>query len=70
MFLLLLNHPQNGNFSLEFETLWDDIDLEGLPWASEALGLQPDVVNFWLGDSRSVTSLHKGRTARGLPPSS
>ncbi|PRP89286.1 hypothetical protein PROFUN_02160 [Planoprotostelium fungivorum] len=49
---------QNGNFQSEFQRLSDDIDDE-LEWASQAFGASPDVVNFWMGEDRSVSSLHK-----------
>jgi len=49
---------QNGNFKTEFDELADDIDPE-ISWVSEAFGIQPDVVNFWMGDERAVSSLHK-----------
>lgn len=28
-------------------------------WATEALGAKPDAVNFWMGNSDAVTSMHK-----------
>eukprot|EP01116_Phalansterium_solitarium_P009609 TRINITY_DN23847_c0_g1_i1.p1 TRINITY_DN23847_c0_g1~~TRINITY_DN23847_c0_g1_i1.p1 ORF type:complete len:336 (-),score=80.02 TRINITY_DN23847_c0_g1_i1:91-1098(-) len=49
---------QNGNLRSEFSTLFADVDME-LPFATEAFGAPPDVQNFWMGESRSVTSLHK-----------
>eukprot|EP01117_Protostelium_nocturnum_P017055 TRINITY_DN6878_c0_g1_i1.p1 TRINITY_DN6878_c0_g1~~TRINITY_DN6878_c0_g1_i1.p1 ORF type:complete len:329 (-),score=125.44 TRINITY_DN6878_c0_g1_i1:14-1000(-) len=49
---------QNGNFQSEFQNLSKDIDSE-LSWASEAFGSSPDVVNFWMGEDRSISSLHK-----------
>ncbi|KAI9190786.1 jmjC domain-containing protein 7 [Polychytrium aggregatum] len=49
---------QNNNFSTEFSVLLDDVPKD-IAFASEALGKQPDAVNFWLGSDRSVTSLHK-----------
>lgn len=49
---------QNGNFTAEFEELWEDVDTD-VPWATEAFGVAPDVANLWIGDERSVTSLHK-----------
>ena len=30
-------------------------------WASAKLGQNPDAVNLWIGDERSVTSIHSGR---------
>eukprot|EP01120_Amphizonella_sp_Union-15-10_P007234 TRINITY_DN2424_c0_g1_i2.p1 TRINITY_DN2424_c0_g1~~TRINITY_DN2424_c0_g1_i2.p1 ORF type:complete len:253 (+),score=36.96 TRINITY_DN2424_c0_g1_i2:311-1069(+) len=50
---------QNDNFRTEFpEKLKSDIGKHLETWASTAFGLDPDAVNFWLGDSRSVSSLH------------
>ncbi|KAK3270218.1 hypothetical protein CYMTET_21374 [Cymbomonas tetramitiformis] len=49
---------QNGSFISEFSELLEDAD-EELSWASEALALQPDAVNIWIGDERAVTSMHK-----------
>ncbi|EKM59074.1 uncharacterized protein PHACADRAFT_249267, partial [Phanerochaete carnosa HHB-10118-sp] len=41
----------------EFRTLLTDVP-DQLPFATEALGNPPDAVNLWIGDSRSVTSIH------------
>ncbi|KAF9568896.1 Clavaminate synthase-like protein [Agrocybe pediades] len=41
----------------EFAPLLDDLPKE-VPWCSEALGQKPDAVNIWIGDERSVTSIH------------
>lgn len=30
-----------------------------IPWATEAFGKLPDAINFWMGDERSITSMHK-----------
>ncbi|KAI0254391.1 Clavaminate synthase-like protein [Lactifluus subvellereus] len=61
---------QNGNlFSSSYFTSGDtegDCELANLrgdvpaeiSWCSEALGGCPDAVNLWIGDSRSVTSIH------------
>ncbi|CAH1786743.1 unnamed protein product [Owenia fusiformis] len=49
---------QNSNFTAEFSEIIDDAEKE-IPWASEALGKCPDAVNFWMGDGRAVTSMHK-----------
>ncbi|KAI1304583.1 JmjC domain-containing protein 7 [Mortierella claussenii] len=49
---------QNGNLMTEYEELLGDVP-EDIPFASEALGKKPDAVNFWYGDERSTTSLHK-----------
>ncbi|KAG0368905.1 cupin-like domain-containing protein [Gamsiella multidivaricata] len=49
---------QNGNLMTEYEELLEDVPSE-IQFASEALGKKPDAVNFWYGDERSTTSLHK-----------
>ncbi|KAF9438745.1 JmjC domain-containing protein 7 [Entomortierella beljakovae] len=49
---------QNGNLMTEYEELLTDIPSD-IPFASEALQKKPDAVNFWYGDERSTTSLHK-----------
>ncbi|KAI8329936.1 putative pla2g4b [Chlamydoabsidia padenii] len=49
---------QNGSLPLEYGQLEQDIDPE-IDWCSKALGCSPDAVNFWFGDDKSVTSLHK-----------
>ncbi|KAI8082624.1 jmjC domain-containing protein 7 [Gilbertella persicaria] len=49
---------QNSSLSIEYSALEKDVD-EDIRWCSEALGKQPDAVNFWFGDEKSTTSLHK-----------
>ncbi|KAI7875142.1 Clavaminate synthase-like protein [Lichtheimia hyalospora FSU 10163] len=49
---------QNDSLHTEFAALKDDID-EEITWCSEALGKKPDAVNFWMGNDKSITSLHK-----------
>lgn len=49
---------QNSNLTEDFPELLGDIDRH-IPWASEAFGTLPDAVNFWVGDRRAVTSMHK-----------
>lgn len=44
----------------EFLQIRDDVPAN-IPWATEALGHPPDAVNIWIGDERSVTSIHSGR---------
>lgn len=50
---------QNGNLMTEYEELLEDVPAQ-IPFIGEALGKEPDAVNFWYGDERSTTSLHKG----------
>uniref|UniRef100_A0A8C3LH34 Bifunctional peptidase and (3S)-lysyl hydroxylase JMJD7 n=1 Tax=Chrysolophus pictus TaxID=9089 RepID=A0A8C3LH34_CHRPC len=49
---------QCSNLTEEFPELICDVQPD-IPWMSEALGKKPDAVNFWLGESAAVTSLHK-----------
>lgn len=50
---------QNSNFTDEFQTLADDVDSDVVAWATDAFGKAPDAVNFWMGDGRAVTSMHR-----------
>ncbi|XP_053553801.1 bifunctional peptidase and (3S)-lysyl hydroxylase JMJD7 [Bombina bombina] len=49
---------QCSNLTEEFQELIGDVESH-IHWMSEALGKRPDAVNFWLGESAAVTSLHK-----------
>ncbi|XP_078515773.1 bifunctional peptidase and (3S)-lysyl hydroxylase JMJD7 isoform X1 [Lissotriton helveticus] len=49
---------QCSNLTEEFSQLIDDVEPD-IPWMTEALGKKPDAVNFWLGESAAVTSMHK-----------
>ncbi|CAO3663271.1 unnamed protein product [Umbelopsis vinacea] len=49
---------QNSSLTTEYKVLMDDVDPD-IPWFTEALGRKPDAINFWFGDSRSKTCLHK-----------
>lgn len=42
----------------EYHVLMNDVEKE-IPWARIALEKSPDAVNVWIGNSRSVTALHK-----------
>jgi peptidyl-lysine (3S)-dioxygenase / protease len=49
---------QNDNFrSNSFKKLFDDIEIPS--WSNECFQNVPDAVNIWIGENRSVTSLHK-----------
>ncbi|XP_055308433.1 bifunctional peptidase and (3S)-lysyl hydroxylase Jmjd7 isoform X3 [Sitodiplosis mosellana] len=50
---------QNSNLSEDFPELLGDIDMHALKFAFEAFNKEPDAVNFWMGDQRAITSLHK-----------
>ncbi|KAI8997344.1 cupin-like domain-containing protein [Pilobolus umbonatus] len=49
---------QNGSLIQEYKAIEKDVDSD-IKWCSEALGKSPDAVNFWFGDNKSITSLHK-----------
>lgn len=49
---------QNSSLLEEVPALVRDADAE-LGWASRAFGAPPEAVNLWIGDERSVTSVHK-----------
>jgi peptidyl-lysine (3S)-dioxygenase / protease len=49
---------QNDNLRNEYSGLYPDVPKD-VPFARVALGQNADAINFWLGDDRSVTSLHK-----------
>ena len=52
------NRSENDNLRDEYAALFSDVPKE-ISFASTALDLEPDAVNFWLGNERSVTALHK-----------
>ncbi|KAK9888740.1 hypothetical protein WA026_000967 [Henosepilachna vigintioctopunctata] len=66
-FLDTLEHPkknyvcyiqkQNSNLH-DFPEISKDIG-NGFKWATEAFGEEPDNINFWMGDLRAITSMHK-----------
>lgn len=41
----------------EYRALLKDVD-DQIAWASIALEQQPDAINLWIGNSKSVTALH------------
>ncbi|CAL1547398.1 unnamed protein product [Lymnaea stagnalis] len=49
---------QNSNLNDEFSTLMKDVDPH-VKFGTEAFGAEPDAVNFWMGDERAVTSMHR-----------
>ncbi|CZT19783.1 related to phospholipase [Ramularia collo-cygni] len=50
--------PQNDSLRTEYSALFGDVPPD-IAFASEGLDQEPDAVNFWLGNDRSTTSLHK-----------
>ncbi|CAH3946894.1 unnamed protein product [Pieris brassicae] len=49
---------QNSNLTEDFKELFSDVEHE-IDFASKAFNKKPDAVNFWMGDSRAITSMHK-----------
>ncbi|XP_026499380.2 bifunctional peptidase and (3S)-lysyl hydroxylase Jmjd7 [Vanessa tameamea] len=49
---------QNSNLTEDFSELLTDVESE-IKFASEAFNKKPDAINFWMGDERAVTSMHK-----------
>lgn len=49
---------QNDNLRGEYEILFSDVEKD-IPWARIALEQVPDAINCWIGNSKSVTALHK-----------
>ncbi|CAB3249703.1 unnamed protein product [Arctia plantaginis] len=49
---------QNSNLRTDFPELLPEVDSD-IAFASEAFNKKPDAVNFWMGDERAVTSMHK-----------
>ncbi|KAG7419017.1 JmjC domain-containing protein 7 [Fusarium oxysporum f. sp. rapae] len=49
---------QNDNLREEYITLFSDVQKD-IPFARIALDKSPDAVNLWIGNSRSVTAMHK-----------
>ena len=49
---------ENDNLRGEYQDLMDDVEKD-IAWARIALQKSPDAINLWVGNSRSVTALHK-----------
>ncbi|XP_001842137.2 bifunctional peptidase and (3S)-lysyl hydroxylase JMJD7 [Culex quinquefasciatus] len=56
---ILYIQRQNSNLTEDFQELWQDVLTERLSFAAEAFNKEPDAINFWMGDDRAVTSMHK-----------
>lgn len=61
---VLYLQSQNDNLHQELEGLLQDATSD-IPFASEVFQSMPDATNVWIGDERSVTSLHKGKSDSG-----
>lgn len=55
---VLYLQSQNDNLHGELDCLLDDAT-EDIDFASQVFKCKPDATNVWIGDERSVTSLHK-----------
>lgn len=49
---------QNDNLRHEYISIFDQVQRD-IPFARIALQKEPDAINMWVGNSRSVTALHK-----------
>ena len=49
---------ENDNLRDEYSSLYSDVETD-IPWARIALGQSPDAINLWIGNSNSVTALHR-----------
>lgn len=49
---------ENDNFRNEYISLFSDAQKD-IPFARIALETDPDAINLWIGNSRSVTALHR-----------
>ena len=56
---VLYLQSQDNNLRNELSQLLEDATT-GIPFATEVFGGPPEVANVWIGDERSVTSIHKG----------
>jgi jumonji domain-containing protein 7 len=51
-------NTENDNLRNEYSTLFSHVEKD-ISWARIALRQQPEAINLWIGNSRSVTALHK-----------
>eukprot|EP01083_Nonionella_stella_P168774 570792_1 len=49
---------QNGCMADEYSLLCEDIEMD-IEWVSTALNKKPDAINFWMGENRSISSMHQ-----------
>ena len=50
--------PENDNLRHEYRALFSQVQ-RSVPFARIALQQDPDAINLWIGNSRSVTALHR-----------
>src|SRR4051794_7224018 len=51
-------YSENDNLRGEYSPLFRDVEKD-IAWARIALQKSPEAINLWIGNSKSVTSLHK-----------
>lgn len=51
-------HLENDNLRNEYVSLFKDVPPD-IPFARLALDQTPDAINLWIGNERSITSLHR-----------
>lgn len=56
--MLTTSLAENDNLREEYAALYADVEAD-IPWARIALESDPDAINLWIGNSRSVTALHR-----------
>ena len=49
---------EDDNLRGEYSRLYTDVP-EDVSWATDCLDAGPDAINIWIGNSRSITALHK-----------
>ena len=54
----MITFQENDNLRGEYSELYKDV-AKDIPWARIALSQDPEAINLWIGNSRSVTALHK-----------
>ena len=54
----ILVRSENDNLRNEYSNIYNDVERD-IPWARIALGQNPDAINLWIGNSTSVTALHR-----------
>ena len=54
----LNTQAENDNLRGEYESLFQDVEPD-IAWARIAFGYKPEAINLWIGNSRSITALHK-----------
>lgn len=56
---VLYIQKQNSNLDSELNELWKDTSPILRKWGQQVFGTPADASNFWMGDTRAITSTHK-----------